>query len=919
MPKVFISYSHKDEDWKNRLQTQLSVLENQGLLSIWDDRRIVGGDDWYPEIERAIESAQVAILLISADFLSSKFIQGKEVPPLLERRKKDGLRVIPLILRPCPWQVVEWLSKIQGRPIDNKPLSGFDEHYRDHHLSELALEINSLLSAISPSQKSDATEEVAPPPTSKPIYDPRNPAFLVPFRAKGKFMVGREQALEKVRQQLLEGKPTSIGQTALFQGMGGLGKTQLAVEYAYQYRDVYTNGVYWITADENIDAQLTQIAVAANWVAPESEHATKLDVARHRIKSYSDSLIVFDNLESTRAIRDYLPEPSANPHILVTSRSEQPEFTDVKLDLLDDKQSYSMLVQEAGRQPANSEEENAAHEIAATLGGLPLALELAGAYLAHRPISWCAYRDMLRDNLKQALPTKLASLTRHEADLFKTLTISEQEISEEPLLAKVLDLLTWGGSSPMGLRLMMHLLEVQPTQLHGALGLGVALRLLQQVPDSERYAIHRLVQEVRRQNHPLTQRIEWVVRIAERMGDWLEEIRKDFRELPVFELEFEHLSTWQTHAQKFSPDSSVRLLWLQAYPAYHRGHYEESYQVLQRALAEYEVHGLDNTPLKANLLSDLAYILLCRGAISDSLKIAGEALQLRRDCFGDIHPDVASSLNNLVNVYSALGDYLRALDLGKQALNMRRILRGARHSEIAESLNSLSAIHSKLKEHSLALDLGTQAFEMARDLYGDKHPHVATTLSSLASCYGEFGDYPRAIEFGEQAHKMRRELFGEKHPDIATSLNNLGTYHAGLHSPTRALEYGLQALEMQRELLGEKHPEVSNTLNNNAHYYERLGDHFRALDHGKQALSMRCELLGFNHPDTINSLEFVAERLFRNPLTAGRGKTLIEDFLKHISRDQPSHEKVLSILNTPRNGFRTQGKISHKKKQKKKR
>jgi predicted nucleotide-binding protein len=102
MPKVFISYSHKDEAWKNRLQTQLTVLERQGLLSVWEDRQIAGGDEWYPEIEQAIESAQVAILLISADFLGSKFILGKEVPPLLERRKKEGLRVIPLILKPCP-------------------------------------------------------------------------------------------------------------------------------------------------------------------------------------------------------------------------------------------------------------------------------------------------------------------------------------------------------------------------------------------------------------------------------------------------------------------------------------------------------------------------------------------------------------------------------------------------------------------------------------------------------------------------------------------------------------------------------------------------------------------------------------------------------------------------------------------------
>ena len=76
----------------------------EGLLSIWGDRRIAEGDAWYPEIEEALNEADVAILLISADFLTSRFIRGEEVPLLLERREKEGIRVIPLILKPCPWR-----------------------------------------------------------------------------------------------------------------------------------------------------------------------------------------------------------------------------------------------------------------------------------------------------------------------------------------------------------------------------------------------------------------------------------------------------------------------------------------------------------------------------------------------------------------------------------------------------------------------------------------------------------------------------------------------------------------------------------------------------------------------------------------------------------------------------------------------
>jgi hypothetical protein len=90
-PSVFISYSHKDEEWRYRLVTQLGVLQMEGILDVWDDQRIEAGDDWYPEIEKAISNANIATLMISANFLTSKFIRGEEVPKLLERRTKSDV------------------------------------------------------------------------------------------------------------------------------------------------------------------------------------------------------------------------------------------------------------------------------------------------------------------------------------------------------------------------------------------------------------------------------------------------------------------------------------------------------------------------------------------------------------------------------------------------------------------------------------------------------------------------------------------------------------------------------------------------------------------------------------------------------------------------------------------------------------
>src|SRR4029077_18697502 len=124
-PTVFISYSHKDKVWLERLVTHLGVSAQAGMLEIWDDRRIGAGSEWLASLERTIDTAHAAILLISADFLTSEFICGKEVPLLLERRSSEGLLIFPVIVRSCDWQVVSWLAKLQIRPADARPLSDF--------------------------------------------------------------------------------------------------------------------------------------------------------------------------------------------------------------------------------------------------------------------------------------------------------------------------------------------------------------------------------------------------------------------------------------------------------------------------------------------------------------------------------------------------------------------------------------------------------------------------------------------------------------------------------------------------------------------------------------------------------------------------------------------------------------------------
>ncbi|MGE3507930.1 MAG: TIR domain-containing protein [Vicinamibacterales bacterium] len=135
---VFVSYSHADEPWKDRLLRHLGGLRDAGRISIWDDRRIDPGGAWYEAITQAMDGARVAICLISERFLASDFCAREEIPHLLRRREEGGLVLIPVLLRPCAWRAVWWVRPIQMLPRDGRSLEGDYNGRESEILDELS-------------------------------------------------------------------------------------------------------------------------------------------------------------------------------------------------------------------------------------------------------------------------------------------------------------------------------------------------------------------------------------------------------------------------------------------------------------------------------------------------------------------------------------------------------------------------------------------------------------------------------------------------------------------------------------------------------------------------------------------------------------------------------------------------------------
>ena len=175
--KVFVSYSHTDRTWMDRLQMHLAVVERRGLLEVWSDRQIDVGARWEEEIEAALTAARVSVLLVSPAYLASTYVWTHEMPRIIAHQK-DGMRVLPLVARPCAWRLADELARLQARPPDGRPLSTGSEAQIDLDLAAFVYELAGIVGVLPNSVAAIESERMAvrpEPPPETVIFAPFSP------------------------------------------------------------------------------------------------------------------------------------------------------------------------------------------------------------------------------------------------------------------------------------------------------------------------------------------------------------------------------------------------------------------------------------------------------------------------------------------------------------------------------------------------------------------------------------------------------------------------------------------------------------------------------------------------------------------------------------------------------------------------
>jgi tetratricopeptide (TPR) repeat protein len=574
--------------------------------------------------------------------------------------------------------------------------------------------------------------------------------FNVPFESKQDDFVGIEGKLEDIHEKLSNSKKLSIGQVAKFEGMGGLGKTQLAVEYAHKYKEYYPNGVLWLTMDQDIDEQLITLGKTHNLVNQNLDIKEQLDGIKYQLKSFENMLLIYDNTNKQEDIeQDFLPKSTTNK-ILITTRNPIQGFESIPLETLNFENSKKLLEIESGKTVLENEIVFV-EELCEKLDGLPLALEMAGAYVKHLNLSWEKYLSLYnKQNIELLNKSKLPeSFTKHENNIANTLIISQKIIDEIPKLKEIINLLSYGANEPIDDELITKLLACDETDIIEAIQIGIKLKYIKE--SSQGYTIHRLLKEVWKIQEKLEQ--TFIDIVAKNLADYIYEIKDEFLNLSKIEIANLFSQQWINYL----PDNDTKaiLIAYRAYLDYYKGNYDKALEIVKKA----------NEIVEKKDSEKYAEILTYQGSLNKELANYEDAQIFYEESFevykriypNQDHPDAANSLNNLGVIWKNKKDFSKALNFYNQSFEIRKKLYPNQdHPDIADSLNNLGVLWSE-KDFNKALNFRTKSFEMRKKLYPNQdHPDIAQSLNNLGFIL-EKKDFNKGLEFYTQSFEMKKK------------------------------------------------------------------------------------------------------------------------------------------------------------------
>jgi len=705
--------------------------------------------------------------------------------------------------------------------------------------------------------------------------------WSVPF-PRNPFFTGRDLVLEQMHAALT-GKPPMAAHTRSYalHGLGGMGKTQLAIEYAYRYRHAY-QAIFWIDAETLASLTSSFVRLAASLALPEEaeEDQRKTVAAVLRwLNRHAGWLLIFDNVEDLSLVKSFLPT-SDQGALLLTTRLQSLGTLAQRLALppMTMQEGFDFLLARTNRKKyaaANQQEYAATQKIIIEMGGLPLALEQAGAYIDATQCSLSDYLHLFRQMQQRFLDEHEPS-SDHPHSVNRTFLLAFEQVAQRnPLAAELLttcaflapeaipEMFFLEGSPWLGPTFEM--MASDPLAFPDAIKVLLSYSLLQRNTPARTITVHRLVQAVLKARLTEAEQRTWGRRVIDAMNRLFpadEGTQANY--LSIGEQLITHAQACLSLAEQWNEDETLRVSLTNHVAAYllKCARYAEAEPLFERAIQIGEsVLGAEHL-LLAEALYGLANLYQEQGKYAEAELLCERALSIRKQVLAAHHPLVATSLNMLGNCYYRQGKYEQAEMCFQRALHIQEGAVDPEHPDIASSLLNLGSLYWRQGKYKPAEAVLQRALNIWERSLGSERPQVAILMTTLGSLSSDQGKYEQAEAYHRQALHIWEQIF-PKHPRAAMSLNNLGVLYHEQGKYEQAEDYYRQAWHLCEQMLGSEHPDLGTCLNNLGELYYVQGKYEQAEDYYRQALYIWKQALGSEHVYTAYAYNGLAN-LFRD-------------------------------------------------------
>ena len=651
---------------------------------------------------------------------------------------------------------------------------------------------------------------------------------------QNKYFSGRVDVLEYIDSLFNKEKKDTISICQTISGLGGIGKTQLSIQYAYNYHYKYKTCIWFVDAESSssiynsfsVFVQQFNLFLPKNYNTKDLQRAIKAWLSENR-----GWLVILDNLENVDTILPYLPD-KINGQILITTRNTRLDYgTPFLLNVFDLNEALIFMKKRLSNTNECKMEyykykdfSEKSTVLIKRLGYLPLALEQAAAYIKEVRCSISDYLELLNQSSVDAFSDKYASPEYYTSIVTSTWNIEDSS-------QQLLNLCAYMGADNIPVNFFAEMRDLLPDPLKNALSkqltlnrVVTGLRTYSLASGTVEYInIHRLVQEVIRKHLEIEEGNNSGV------NRWLQ---LDFNMLESY------LPTSCEEAYGVSQFMPI---------AIHAESIADHYSILVKT---------KSLKLKiANLYDKIGDCYDDCGIFDNAFRNYSSSLHIKELYLGKKHSETAIQYDNIGLLYTRTGDYLEAVKWHKKAIHILESSLGKKSLDTATAYNNLGLALVKNGDYDKGISWYQKCIDIELKILGDDHIELAADYNNMGEAYHQKHDEESALKYLKLALEIKEKQIGCMNSNIAITYNNLGSVYWRLKQYDNAIKYTQKSLNIYKRIYGEKHPNFALEMANLASILADMGDLEKARHDYMIAIEVGISSLGLSHPETAKTID----------------------------------------------------------------